>query len=50
MYENSLAEFVANTLKVDLDVVANEMMSLAYAKQIYFENEFVFLNEYYFIF
>lgn len=45
--ENSLAEFVSNMLKVDIDVVANEMMSLAYAKQIYFDDEFVFLKEYY---
>lgn len=45
--KSSLVTFVANMLGIEDVVVENEMTSLVYAKQIYVENEFVFLKEYY---
>lgn len=45
--KQSLVEFVMNTLGVPLELVTNEMTSLSYAKEIYIENEMVFLKDYY---
>lgn len=45
--EESLENFVVNTLGVAEETVKNEMVSLTYSNKIYIENDFVFLKEYY---
>lgn len=45
--EKSLVEFVSNTLRVQEDMVTNQMTKLTYSNQIYIENEMTFLKEYY---
>lgn len=45
--QKTLIEFVANTLGVEEDTVQNELVALTYSKQIYVENELVFLGDYY---
>ena len=43
----SLIDFVSNILNVNSELVDNEMVALTYSKQIYIENDYVFLKEYY---
>lgn len=45
--ENAIIDFVRNTLSVPADLVENEIVALSYSKQIYIENNLVFLKEYY---
>lgn len=45
--EKPLIDFVINTLGVPEELVTNEMTALTYAKEIYIENEMVFLKDYY---
>lgn len=45
--EVNLVEYVSNVLDVERDLVKNELTALTYSKEIYIEDEFVFLKDYY---
>ena len=45
--EVNLVEYVSNVLDVERDLVKNELTALTYSKEIYREDEFVFLKDYY---
>lgn len=45
--KEKLIEYVANILNVNTDIVENEFTNLCYAKEIYFEDGYAFLKEYY---
>ncbi len=42
--KEELVSFVANILRVPEELVINELTDLSYKKEVYIENEFVFLN------
>lgn len=45
--KENLMEYVANILDVEKAMVSNEITALCYAKDIYEEDEYIFLKEYY---
>ena len=45
--EVNLVEYVSNVLDVERDLVKIELTALTYSKEIYREDEFVFLKDYY---
>lgn len=45
--EVNLVEYVSNVLDVERDLVKNELTALTYSKEIYREDDFVFLKDYY---
>ncbi len=45
--EVNLLEYVSNILSVERDLVKNELTALSYSKEVYIEDEFVFLKDYY---
>lgn len=45
--KSALVEFVSNTLNVEDELVENEIVSLTYSNQIYIDDDFAFLKEYY---
>jgi exodeoxyribonuclease V alpha subunit len=45
--EQNLIEYVSNILGVEKIAIENEITALNYAKEIYIEDEFVFLGQYY---
>lgn len=45
--KEKLIEYVTNILNVDITLVENEFTALCYAKEIYLENDQVFLSDYY---
>lgn len=47
VFKENLLEYVSNILGVDKDMVLNELTALCFAKEVYEEDEFVFLKEYF---
>ena len=45
--EVNLIGYVSNILSVESDMVENELTALQYAKEVYIEDEYVFLKDYY---
>ncbi len=45
--KENLIEYVSNVLSVNKDLIENEFTSLCYSKEIYLENGYVFLSDYY---
>ena len=45
--KSQLINYVGTILKVPFELVENELTSLSYAKEIYIEDDFVFLHNYY---
>ena len=45
--KENLIEHVSNILSVNKDLVENEFTALCYAKELYFENGYAFLSDYY---
>ena len=45
--EVNLIGYVADILGVDSDLVVNELTALKYAKEVYLEDEYIFLKDYY---
>ncbi len=45
--KQNLLEYTSNILSVDKNLVENEMTALEYAKEIYTEDEYTFLKDYY---
>lgn len=45
--EQNLVEYVAEILAVDISLVENEITNQKFAKELYVEDEFIFLKEYY---
>ena len=45
--EVNLIGYVADILGVDVDLVTNELTALKYAKEVYLEDEYIFLKDYY---
>lgn len=45
--QQNLVEYVSNILSVEKSLVENELTAQIYAKEIYLEDEYVFLKEYY---
>lgn len=45
--KDELIRFVSNLLGVQLELVSNELTALTYSKEIYIENEYVFLRSYF---
>ena len=45
--EVNLLEYVSNILNVERELVKNELTALTYSKEVYIEDEFVFLKDYY---
>ena len=45
--KENLIEYVSNILCVDKDLVENELTALCYAKELYIENGYAFLSDYY---
>lgn len=45
--KDKLIEFVSNILSVETQLVENEFTALTYAKEIYLENGYAFLSDYY---
>lgn len=43
----NLIGYVSNILQISSDLVDNELINMQYGKQIYIENEYVFLKDYY---
>lgn len=45
--KEKLIEYVSNILSVDKMLIENEFTTLCYAKELYYENGYVFLSDYY---
>lgn len=45
--KDKLIEYVSNILNVDISLIENEFTALCYAKEIYSENGYAFLKDYY---
>ena len=43
----NLIEYVSNILSIESDMVENELTAMQYAKELYLENEYIFLKDYY---